>query len=540
MNCPKCGVINNENAKFCGSCGNNLLENTQQPIIINNVNNNEEIEQLEIPVNTNVVPTQTPQQPVINNVVNEQKKSINNKKSKKNITIAIIIAIAIIAIVVSIIIFLPTKNTEEKLLENAFNQEQLIKVKNNDKYGYIDTTGKIVLKPKYEYASDFYGKYAIVRSQVTTDGLTTDMYQIIDEKGNVKLSSATSIEYLEEQDVWIANDELYNSSLKKINKENTKIGHLKDKYFIWVNSKEKQGGILTADGKIPYTYNFADSENRIDIEISDIDETLSERYAVVNINSKKYSIVNCDTGKIVYDFIEKAIYEYDDNIFKISSNNTYMYIQKDKVAYKTDTTSITLSYDSDGYLTIRDRNKPYSERYSYFDIKTETVSKDIPEHSSTDETETNEWEDFTKNKKFNCGSSYGLMNNETITLPCEWESLEYIEIDVYKFLISTKKEYIYGEKDNKWYLIDINTKKPIIEFNASYITQNDSSPFIYYEDKETNNIKIYNLLTNKSLTIEDDSSDISYYANYITVRNVSNKTIKYYNSNLELIYTEDI
>ena len=124
-------------------------------------------------------------------------------------------------------------------------------------------------------------------------------------------------------------------------------------------------------------------------------------------------------------------------------------------------------------------------------------------------------------------------------LPCEWEDLEYLEVRLYKYLKANKKEYIYGEKDDKWYLISIPEKKAIFEFNASRISKKEESTFVYYTDKDTSNKKVYNLLTNKSLNV-DSEQYLTVYSNYITVKDYSDKILKYYNTNLECIYKENL
>lgn len=52
----------------------------------------------------------------------------------------------------------------------------LLAVKKNDHYGYIDTSGEIVIDYSFDYASGFYGKHAIVKSD--------ELYYLIDKEGN--------------------------------------------------------------------------------------------------------------------------------------------------------------------------------------------------------------------------------------------------------------------------------------------------------------------------------------------------------------------
>lgn len=562
MNCPKCGaVINNQDAKFCGSCGNDLSTPVQIP-------EKEETEILEVEpaqptmVATSPVVEQSEPQAVMNQQPNIQQNQniqtnqpvVNNgsqapKKSNKTLFIIIGAIIAVIVIVIAslgiINLIGPSDKQQEQNKINAiFNPDNPIKVKKGDKYGYINTDGEFIIDATYDTASDFEGDYAVVRAEVEVNGLKKTVYQIIDQKGKVKKQAELGIEYLNELNLWVIDSELYNSSMKKISPENVKVSHEEDEYFIWVDSTKNTGGIMNAEGRQTYTYQFQDDENYISIEPSDNDDDLKERYCTINIENEKYAIVNCDTGVVVQDYTEYYVSEQGDNIYKLKDHKTWdvvevMYIQGDKKVYTSTNTEISLYYYP-GYVSIRDGSKSYSERYTYLDTKTLEITTTKPSTTTeTTTTATNEWETFTNNKKFSCTTGYGLMNDAQITLPCEWDYLEYLEINLYKYLKENNKNYIYGKKDNKWYLIDLETKKAIIEFNASYITPKSQTTFIYYTDKDTNNKKVYNLLSGNSLNV-DSSKTLSIYSNYVTVKDTSEKTLKYYNTSLKLIYTENL
>lgn len=566
MKCPKCGTETNPGAKFCGSCGFDLSSTVQSSVnqTADTTQSFQTTEQFKEPVNeaTNPVTnqpmvTENPQ-PVENNLYQQQvlnQPGLNEQQSKKSgaktaIIVAIIAVLAVVAAIVGFILLSP--NSEEKkekeIINSMFDPNKLIKVKGtNGKYGYIDSTGKFVLEAKYDTATKFYGDYAIVRTEVEVDGIETSVYQVIDQKGNVKKQGAISIKYLEDLDMWLIDNELYNSSMKLISPKNVKVDEADENYFVWVNSTENTGGIMNEKGKITYTYKFQSGETYINIDPSEIDESLKERYCRVNVENEKYAIVNCDTGVVVQDYITKYIAVSDDNIFTINKENSYedeskIYIQGDKVAYQTtDPGNVRITHYP-GYLYIRDNTKTYNTgMYSYLHLDTLEIKDKRPETTTSDDDdeEVDEWEKYTGYSSIYQNGKYGLSNGEAISLPAEWDSLKYVEINLYKYLKQSKKDYIYGEKDDSWFLIDLSTKKPIKEFKTSYINQSSDTSFMYYTDKETSNKVVFNIISGNTLSVESGTY-LTTYSNYVTIKDYGNKTLKYYNTNLEHIYTESL
>ena len=119
------------------------------------------------------------------------------------------------------------------------------------------------------------------------------------------------------------NGKLYNGSLEIISADDVVVEYEKYGYLNWEKDSNKTAGIMNYKGKITYTYNFLDGEYYIDIQPSSNDNTLKERYCRVNIDNKKYAIVNCDTGNVVYDFTDKYISVDGDNIFHISDHSSF-------------------------------------------------------------------------------------------------------------------------------------------------------------------------------------------------------------------------
>ena len=504
MDCPKCGTKNTKESKFCVKCGNDMTKTKSKK-------------------------SQTVADVNLNN------KKTNNKK------IFIIIAAVIVVAIVAFILIKKLGGDLPKNVSSIFNPDQPILVEKDDKYGYINSDGKFIIDPVYESASSFNGDFAVVKSIVTKEGVELTLYQVIDKKGNVNATSeyASNIKYISDGDVWIINDQLYNGSLKKISKDGIKVSYEDGNYLKWVNSSKKTGGIMTLSGKVTYTYEFADGESYIGIDPSENDVTLTENYCRITIENEKYGIVNCDTGKVVYNYTDKYISVEDDNIFEVKEKDTYsfisiMYIQNDKLAYQSSSSEVDLKYYS-GYVQIRDAEKDYSERYSYYDIKSGKVVNEKPS-SSSQSSDISEWENLTGLKKFSCDTGKGLMEGEKVLLSCEYDDVNFFGILLYQYLESDKKEYVMAEKDDKTFIINLKNGKTVAEFNSSSVYDSNYSTFVYYKDESTNKKVVYNLITGKTYTTDNDNN-INLYSNYVTIK--ENNKLNYYNIDLKLIYTEE-
>lgn len=523
---------------------NNEMNNPAQPQnnvyneqIIPNANNAQINPQVQMNVN---VPT--------DNIANNQ----NKKKGSKIILIVIIIAILVGAGIFAVKM-IKSKETNTDDLKLSTNELILVKSKENNKYGYINLDGTFVIEPQFKTASAFVDNYAIVSKETTIEDNTSLYYHVIDTKGNVKATATSTyyLEYIEDYKIWVINDVLYDSNLNKLSEDGIDVQYEDNGYLKWTNTQNKTAGIMNAMGQLTFTYQFQNNETSFSFVSEDIHSSQNERYCAIRVNYDKDAIVNCDTGKKVYDFIENRITSYDDHIFIIYDSSTFetiskIFINNDSVVYTGEGSRIYLSYYGSGYLSITDYDKPYAERYSYYNTKTGEFTATSPTDLYNYSTSTNIdndslWESETNIQKFSCSNGYGLMSENNIKIPCEWTSIKYFNIDLYKYLSSNGKKYVLGTRDNKSYLIDLKTNSAVAEFNASATSSSDST-FIYYKDALTNKMNIYNLLTGKSLEIDNDSyydAVYSYtpYLNYFTLKE-DNKRY-YYNMNLKVFYIEE-
>ena len=479
--------------------------------------------------------------------IQNQTENINQPKTKKakisiKKLIPIIIAIlVIIVLVVSGLFFIVGRGkSNSKDLSLIFDENKLIPVKVDDLYGYISPkNGKMVINPSFKTANSFYGNYATV---AYTENNSTK-YGIIDKTGKVKLSTDSSykIKALSEYGLFIVDDTLYNSKLKALSDENTKVSYEDLGYSSYIkkdsSGKNLEGGIINPKGKKVYSYKFKDNESYFSCSIADINDALNEYYAVVNVDNENYGIVNLSNGKLIYKYSNKYISASDDNIFKIYSANdsssgleSIICIYKDKIAYEANNDTDISYYDyAKKILQIQNKSADYSNRYTYYNLNTKKTLDDKPEKQNQDALAS-----LTGYYSFSANSKYGIMKNEKQILPCEYDDIEFLPTTTFEYLKDKKHvEYVFAKKDKEYQLINLKNKKVITSFNTSSITSYSTSTFVKGRLRDSNQYFVYNMSTKKTMTF-DSSATVSVYSNYITVSKDGDTT--YYNTDLKEIY----
>lgn len=362
---------------------------------------------------------------------------------------------------------------------------------------------------------------------------------MIDQKGNVQLSSQSNIKYISEYGLYIADNKLYNENLKSLTDDNIKVSYKGQGYSSYIkydkNNKPIEGGILNKRGKRLYSYKFKDSEEFFSCTISEVDESLNEQYAKINIDNKKYAIVNLKNGKIVYDYTDKSILVDDNNIFTISLNDkekSIICLSKNKIAYETSDNVEISYYDiKNKILQIYDNTKDHSNRYSYYDVKNKKMLSEKPFNEIN-----NSIESLTGYISFSSNNKHGVMKENTTILPCEYDDIEFLSPTTFNFIKSkTRKELVFTKKDDIYELIDLKNKKSIFSFKSPKIDTYTQSTFVKAKATDSKQICVYNLLTGKSMNFDSDSQ-ISIYSNYIIV--TKNNTQTYYNTKLNEIFKQ--
>ena len=153
------------------------------------------------------------------------------KDNKLKITLIVVSIVVLLGIS-----FLILKKGKKGNLNYAiFDQNKPIIIKKDGKYGYINTSGKVIVEPKYEDVRNFNGNYAIVYEMVKTDDGEKKLCKIIDKNGKVKITPQEdgycSIEYISDYNIYIIDNKLYDSNLQKLSSDDKNVKYNKDGYL---------------------------------------------------------------------------------------------------------------------------------------------------------------------------------------------------------------------------------------------------------------------------------------------------------------------
>lgn len=508
MVCPKCNTNNLDNSTFCIGCGNQL----------SNINTND------FNVNT---PLAT-EQPTINS----QPEVIQPSSKQPKNTSKLIIPILLICLSVGILYFIFNGKSSALKLDSYFDPNRPVRIKKDGLYGYIDINGKTLLKPQFQTtAEDFNGSYAVVLGRDKDD---KSVYNLIDTTGKIKYTTSDlfNIDYVKSENVWVLDNKLYDVNLKQISKDGYHIEYLKDKYFEW--KSDSSAGLMDSKGNILYTYKFNNGEKYLSINVL-IGEYTHQNYCILNVDNSKYAVINCDTGKMIYDFNKFKI-EDDFGVFVLSNIVTNKEVMKmailnDKVVYSTIDDKEDIYFSKDGYFEIRKSDG----KKAYYDFSTNQLTETRPKKDFKSDEEL-----MSRLTKTDCRDHVGLSKDNNVLLDCEWDKIriDFLGENVIKYFKNKNKEYVLARKDKKVYLIDINTKEEIVSFDTEdvYDIDNDDSLFLMAYTSDSDKV-IYSFTTNSQKTF-DGSKSIVIYTNYFTVS--EDNKLNYYNVNLEKFYSEDL
>ncbi len=415
------------------------------------------------------------------------------KTNKKNKWVGLVILIT--SLLLCLLVIWIIKNNKVPSPKEMELGNHLIKVEKDNKYGYINSDGELVLDYIYDMAEDFYYKYGIVKKDET--------YYLIDEKGNTKFEGS-NISYIKDIGEYLIDGTLYDYKLNKVSNYSN-LSYLLEGFYLF--NQDNVSGIINYKGKLIYK----EDSNNIEILVKEKDSYLNGLYAVIKKNSK-YGIINLYNGMIIVEYQDKEIIPLGNNFFKM--NNEYLYLDENRVAAKSKN-EITFYNIKEEVLNVNNKKYVLSTAEYRDNI-------DIPNITST----TN-FENKTGVEKYLSVDGVGLIQNKKVLVSPIYKDITFIDYDLF--------EYVYKETGNKivllllndkTYLYSYNNKKILYIFDTDKIEIDKNTSFVKYTDSNGNHF-VYNLLSNKYGYYKEDSV---FFSNYMLDNG------KIYNIELQKIY----
>lgn len=226
------------------------------------------------------------------------------------------------------------------VVNSKADSTNLIRIEENDKFGYIDTDGTIITKCKYTYGTEYFKGHAIVKND-------NNLFGVLNGRGAVEKQFGEYYYIGLYGDKYIASKQtknglkqaLLDGGLDEITSfKYDSISYAKNNLYLF--TRDETMGILNDKGKEIYTFKVEEIDDKnIDIEISEVDGD-HDAYAVVKVNDSS-AIINANTGKVVYGYSLEDINVLKNNVFYIRSedentNSTYFVVKNDKIKLKTD------------------------------------------------------------------------------------------------------------------------------------------------------------------------------------------------------------
>ena len=218
----------------------------------------------------------------------------------------------------------------------------LIRIEENDKYGYIDTEGTVITRAKYISGTDYYKGHAIVKNE-------NNLYGVLNSKGVLEVPFGNYYYIGLFGNRYIASKQTKNGLKQALLDSNLdeKTSFKYDtisygKNGVYLFTRDNTMGVLNKEGKEIFSFAVDEIDNKnIDIEISPVpeDTPLNNRYAKIKLN-KSYAIINLGTGTKVFGYTLDDIEVLKNNVFYIKGeskeeNNTYIVIDNNKIKLKT-------------------------------------------------------------------------------------------------------------------------------------------------------------------------------------------------------------
>ena len=394
-------------------------------------------------------------------------------KKKKTIIIALII---IIAIAISATLIVNKMQKESKKYEIAqITEYKYFVLKENDKYGVINTNGEKIIETKYDDIKIPNPEKSVF---ICYENENT---KILNEKGEEIYTQYQNIEPLRLKN--ILSDLMYEKTTLKY-------------------SKDGKYGIIDIDGK------------KITNAIYDDIETLQFKEGELLVKKDgKYGVINIKGTTLVktqYDGIESDRYYNEENEYKKAGY----------IVSKTTDEGYRYGYvNLNGKQTIENK---YNDLYRITEINSEDIYIICSENGkygllkNGKQIIDNEYQSLLYNESVNAiialkGKKYGVLSMEGKTIV----PFEYKQID-------TSGDYIYATSDETTKIFDTNGKETDMDSNIAIINTNNENYKIHINTADGKTI--YTVYKNGKLITKNEYIYIEYLQdNYFTACDTNGK-----------------
>ena len=514
-------LAKNNNGYIGGNVPNNLNNNLNKSVTYNSTNNQQ----------GNNVGSYTSN---VNRIIKSLDNNVDTGMSKKRadkIFFFFLVFIILASILIYFVFFRKDGSTYADL-DSVFdtNKPVLIFDKNN-KFGYVDKNGKVIVEPSYYNATQFYGDYAGVVFEEDKEE-----YAIIDLNGKevILKKGGEEPQYIIDYDIWVIGDAFYDGNMKRISPDNIAVTYDDNGYFTFKDSSNKQSGIIDYKGEIIYTIFGTEG---VELEMSHSDYDVDEYFVKVT-NNESVFVVSTKTDDLVYTYSgQSELYAGKNNFFYTYQDNG----KKDFLYFYNGALRIEVYSVDEMHIADYKNQIIFAKLYNqerYYDILNETELQQGPEKNEYYSSlyGTNDY-DF---EVFDCGDSKGLVDGDKILVSCDYSTINLLDINLFSYVKKkTLKQIVLLEKNSSIIVYDMAKKKELKTFKNVEFKTYDNSVLVRFakydgDDPLPSGYIVYNLLTDQYVEINAEELSVDIYPSYYIV---SNRGIRsYYNADFEKIY----
>lgn len=469
---------------------------------------------------------------MVNRAASAATKPLNNSSSydksiyKKGFSpikfLFTLVFLAIVAFAVYIVFFRKSNYMGSANLNSIFDPGKPIVIYKDDRAGYINSKGEVLIEPMYDSAGEFYGGFAPV--------CVDETYKIINEKGETIVTAQTKEvpSYDMDYDVWIIDNNLYGNEMQKLV---TNVKNESNGLYSFVDDVASKVGLVNNLGEVLHS---ALGES-IEVDVGKAYE--NDVYALVRIPNSEDVIISTKAKKIVYTSAANTIKNEHDAIFSVTVNGAtkFLYFNEGNLLKEFDgVNDVSMFNYKKGILEISKDGVEY-----YYDTinSTELDDADYDFSSAADD------EKYYGYEKMTCGEGiekkHGLSKGDEVVFECVYDSIGFLDVKVHEFIKRrTLREYVVLVKGTTVELYDLVLKKTVLELDSVETAGSDDTTYVVFKAKENSSTTedvVYNLLTGKKMSFPTGENYFLGGPNYLITLDKNNKAT-YYNIKMENIY----